>query len=109
MYTHPQTVCVWDECAYVRFCPRCQRAPLPRGEKQHCNIALPAHVCVLVCVCVRVGCVLKGKALGFLCKCVSSFSSLSKVLFLDQFEGQGLATGGETQRSRLKGGGGLCV
>lgn len=31
----------------------------------------------------------------YVCECVSFFSSLSECLFLDRFEGQGLATGGE--------------
>lgn len=38
-----------------------------------------------------------------MCACVSFFSSLSECLFLDRFEGQGLATGGEKLCSHLKG------
>lgn len=38
-----------------------------------------------------------------MCECDSFFFSLSECLFLDQFEGQGLATGGEKLCSHLKG------
>lgn len=45
-----------------------------------------------------------------MCECVPFFSSLSECLFLDWFEGQGLATGREKLCSCLKGwgGGGWC-
>lgn len=52
----------------------------------------------VVCVCGE----WKGWRL-YVCECVSFFFSLSECLFLDQFEGQGLATGGEKLCSHLKG------
>lgn len=74
--------------------------------------------CVWVCLCVCVSvhymhlrsgsgkcmCVVKWKGWRlYVCECVSFSFSLSECLFLDQFEGQGLATGGEKLCSHLKG------
>ena len=67
-------------------------------------------VCLSVCVCVSVHLLWEVYVCGerkgcrlYVCECVSFFSSLSECLFLDRFEGQGLATGGEKLCSHLKG------
>lgn len=78
-------------------------SPSPQRKKKE---TVGVCVLVMVCtmhqvgsVCVRVCCERKSWRLYV---CISFFPSLSECLFLDRFEGQGLATSGEKLCSHLK-------
>lgn len=81
-------------------------SPSPQSEKVE-NHAVCVCLCALYPSTLRQwGVNVCGERKGwrlYVCACVSFFSSLSECLFLDRFEGQGLATGGEKLCSHLKG------
>lgn len=84
-------------------------SPSPQSEKVENHAGLRARMCVHPCTYASTHrqweVYVCGERNGwrlYVCECVSFFFSLSECLFLDRFEGQGLATGGEKLCSHFK-------